>query len=105
MNSHRLSMATHAATYLLGGTGSASCWNSVKNFATDSALQQSLYSAALNIGSGRGIFQPYDQVQWWFFEFARTVVCNGITDSASMNVASSVLAFINEATDLDRLNG
>jgi hypothetical protein len=101
MSKHQLTVAKFSGSYLIG----ASCFNSLSFSPSATTLQQSLLAATYNVASGRGIFQPYDAVQWWFLEFAKAVVCDTPTpDSASTDLATTLLGYINGATDLDRLN-
>jgi len=79
------------------------CASGTSFTSSDSDLDSNLVAAAYNLASGRGIFDPYTELQNWFFNFAVYIQCQGGSASATdLNLATEFLTFINGASDLDR---
>jgi len=72
------------------------------DISSSDALQQNLAAASLNLAAGKGIFEPYNVLQWWYFNFGRHVFCDITPSSVDYNMAVQFLSAINSATDLDR---
>jgi len=94
----RIAAIKSAAAALIANGGSCTA-----SITSSDPLQSNLATAALNIAAGKGIFEPYDFVQWWYFQFARHVVCDlSSPSSTDYNLALTFVQAINNAGDMDR---
>jgi len=66
-----------------------------------SDLDHQLRAAALNVVSGRGIFEPYNRLQLWYLAFARHIYCDNVLFSDDRAIALQFLRAINSANDID----
>jgi len=88
-----LSSLESAADALIGCTASIT---------SSDLLEANLRAAALNIAAGRGFFEPYKQLQTWYFREAAHVFCDNVSEAHSRQLALAFLVRINTATDIDR---